>query len=296
MKYLIPFILILFLTGCASQINSEVISYAKDDGNISVYFCPEDNCSAVLVDFIEEGVDCAFYDLELDEVINSIEENNVRLVGNNRSGWGIMHNKFCVGDDKVITGSFNPTYNNNHNNLVVINSRLLANNYKAEFEELLDGDFGKGDRVLIPNIDLSGIKIKNYFCPEDDCSLKIINEIKKAERSVYFMVFSFTHEQIANSLVLAMEKDVEVKGVFEKSTNREYSMFDFLDFQEADVKWDNVTGKLHHKVFIIDNKTVITGSMNPSKSGDNQNDENILIIYSKDIADKYLQEFEKIYK
>ena len=48
---------------------------------------------------------------------------------------------------------------------------------------------------------------------------------------------------------------------------------------------------LHHKVFIIDEEIVITGSFNPSMNGDTRNDENILIIHDQDIAEKYLQEF-----
>jgi phosphatidylserine/phosphatidylglycerophosphate/cardiolipin synthase-like enzyme len=52
---------------------------------------------------------------------------------------------------------------------------------------------------------------------------------------------------------------------------------------------------MHHKVFIIDNKTVITGSYNPTKNANERNDENILIIHDKKIAEKYLKEFERIY-
>ena len=38
---------------------------------------------------------------------------------------------------------------------------------------------------------------------------------------------------------------------------------------------------MHHKVFIIDEEIVITGSFNPSKNADTRNDENILIINKK---------------
>ena len=54
------------------------------------------------------------------------------------------------------------------------------------------------------------------------------------------------------------------------------------------IKFDNnKPGKMHHKVFIIDNKTVITGSYNPTKNGNENNDENILIIYSEELAGEY---------
>lgn len=53
---------------------------------------------------------------------------------------------------------------------------------------------------------------------------------------------------------------------------------------------------MHHKVFIIDEKTVITGSFNPSNNGDKGNDENILIIGSEEIAGMFEEEFEMVRK
>jgi len=52
---------------------------------------------------------------------------------------------------------------------------------------------------------------------------------------------------------------------------------------------------MHHKVFIIDNRTVITGSMNPTGAGDRKNDENILVIHDEDIAEKYIEEFLRLF-
>ena len=48
---------------------------------------------------------------------------------------------------------------------------------------------------------------------------------------------------------------------------------------------------MHHKVFIIDNETVITGSYNPTKHANEKNDENILVIHGREIAGEYVQEF-----
>ena len=35
--------------------------------------------------------------------------------------------------------------------------------------------------------------------------------------------------------------------------------------------------------------------MNPTGGGDTRNDENILIIKDKDLAEKFMEEFEKVY-
>jgi len=52
---------------------------------------------------------------------------------------------------------------------------------------------------------------------------------------------------------------------------------------------------MHHKVFIIDGKTVITGSMNPTGSGNKRNDENMLIIHNEKVVNKFLEEFEDLW-
>ena len=51
---------------------------------------------------------------------------------------------------------------------------------------------------------------------------------------------------------------------------------------------------MHHKTFIIDQETVITGSMNPSAGGDSRNDENVLIIKDQELANSFLEEYEKV--
>jgi len=58
---------------------------------------------------------------------------------------------------------------------------------------------------------------------------------------------------------------------------------------------DQNKNNLHHKVFIIDNQTIITGSFNPTKNGNKHNDENIIIIKDKNITKLYLQEFDYLW-
>ena len=52
---------------------------------------------------------------------------------------------------------------------------------------------------------------------------------------------------------------------------------------------------MHHKVFIIDNETIATGSFNPTLSADTKNDENLLIMHDKKIADAFMKEFENLW-
>lgn len=279
-----------------------------------VYFCPDD-CLIPLVNLIKsanESIDCAFYDLSSPQVIEALEnqKSRVRLVLDKHSKkfkdleavkndytHQLMHDKFCIIDNKIVlTGSFNPTEREEKedNDVIIIHSKYLAKNYEDEFNELLNEQFGSGNEVKYSTIYLNGRKIENYFCPEDSCSEHVINVLNSADKSVYFMTFTFTHPDIAKTLI--RKKGIDVKGVIERSMNNKWSQYGMLKQNGINVKLDNNKYFMHEKVFIIDNETVITGSFNPTRSADSRNDENLLIIHDEELSKQYLKQFEKVWK
>ena len=90
--------------------------------------------------------------------------------------------------------------------MIFISSSVLANNYKEEFMEMWNGDFGKGDNVNVPVVYVDEIKIENYFCPEDNCGERIEEVLDKASESIYFLTFSFTHTGIANKIAMKIHE------------------------------------------------------------------------------------------
>jgi len=256
----------------------------EERAEIEVFFCPETNCSNEFIKLSNPKTKCAFYDVNLDEV---------EYIPIKREK-GLMHNKFCIINESIVwTGSFNPTWNGNYknnNNVIVIHSKYLAKNYLDEYEELMKGVFGGGKKTKHSKIYINGNLWENYFCPEDKCKEKVMKVLKEAEESIYFMTFSFTDRDIANLLV-KKSREIQVKGVMEKRRiNMQYNQFKFLN-KSIDVVPDNNDGVMHHKVFIVDKKIVITGSYNPTKSGNEVNDENILIIRDEKVSEEYLREF-----
>ncbi len=286
------------------------------------YFCPQDDCMGILQNLTDASnrVDCAFYDLDLEELIGEFESKGagVRIVmdhdnynDNKEKLKGIadeirvaipnhqMHNKFCIFDDNIVaTGSFNPTIRGNfknNNNLVVIESHYLAKNYEDEFDELWKGVYSRGKKVRYPEINLDGRTIEDYFCP-DDCSPEIYTKlIDKAEQSVYFMAFSFTRDDIGDALISAGKRGVDIRGVMERSQDSQWSEYKRLKDAGIDVRWDTNPANMHHKVFIIDGNVVMTGSANPTGNGIYHNDENIIVLHDRLLADGFMEEFSMVY-
>ena len=270
--------------------------------DIKVYFCPKDNCKDVLISTIQASskIHCALYDLDIPELIDLFMQKQALLVtdksnkvsnSKTNKGYQLMHNKFCILDDEtIITGSTNPTDNDvskNNNNLIIIKSKDLSKNYEKEFQELYQGTFGAGEKTKIAKFEFINTTLENYFCPEDKCAEKVISHLKQAKESIYFMTYSFTHEGISRAII----KNIEVKGIIDTTQQVQDNKFDFLKQNGVDVIYDKNKYKMHHKVFIIDNKIVVLGSFNPTKAGDTKNDENILIIQNEEIAKKFTQEF-----
>lgn len=240
------------------------------------------------------------------EAVEKILESGISVVPD--TGQGLMHNKFAVIDDcLVFTGSYNTTDNctyKNNNNALVIRSPELAAVYDAEFHEMFDlGIFGNRkeegafSRLFRKNsVKLGGTGIEVCFAPEDNIETVIKNRIEKSCKSIKFMQFSFTSDIIGEMMIQRFKDGIPVEGVFEKrGSGSEYSEYIKMKVEGLAVKTDTNVFVMHHKVIIIDDRTVITGSFNLSKNANSKNDENILIIEDPEIALKYIEEFQRIY-
>jgi phosphatidylserine/phosphatidylglycerophosphate/cardiolipin synthase-like enzyme len=240
----------------------------------------------------------------LDEVeIQELQDAGIEVLGDRRES--LMHNKFVVIDNlEVWTGSMNFTVNGayrNDNNLIHIRSSKLAENFTTEFEEMFIQDMF-GDNVIAhtpnPNLTINGTSVETYFSPDDGTAAHIISAIQSAEESIYFLAFSFTSDAIAEALLERAAAGVDVAGIFEESQYFSNTGGEFEHLSEAglDVRLDENDQNMHHKVFIIDGKIVITGSYNFSRSAEERNDENTLIIYNPEVAAQYLAEFERVFE
>lgn len=293
-------------------------SCAQDVIPAEVRFCPDEDCLGLLVDALsgaERTIDCAFYDLSNENVTAALLAGQARNVGVrlvldrknevNRSApyefsriaasSGLMHHKFCVIDRRyVTTGSMNPTErgaHTNRNNLVLLDSALLARQYGLEFEELWEGKW-PGTASIVRRAG----NVEVFFCPEDSCRDAIIREVRDADAEIRVMAFSFTDAALGTELILAHYRNVSVKALFDVRQNKEYSQLPRLALQGIGTRTFSGKGFLHHKVWLIDNSTLITGSFNPGASAIRSNEENLLVIRDSTFATRYINEFESLWK
>jgi phosphatidylserine/phosphatidylglycerophosphate/cardiolipin synthase-like enzyme len=215
----------------------------------------------------------------------------------------LMHNKFWIFDQQMVwTGSTNITENgifDQNNNTLVIYSAELAAIYEAEFQEMWNGEFGprSTSQLATQNTVVNGSAIHVIFTSEDHAVEEaIIPLINSAQSSVRFLAFSFTDYPMAKAMVDRAAAGVDVAGVFEKvGSSTDSAELRTLYCAGVPARRDGNGGFMHNKVVIVDERYVVTGSLNFSTNAETSNDENVLIIDNPDIAKLYMQEFERIW-
>src|SRR5207253_3989997 len=109
-----------------------------------------------------------------------------------------------------------------------------------------------------------------------------------------FMAFTYTHADLANAMIARAKAGVKVEGVIENRGASQGALVP-LFCANLPVETDGNKYTMHHKVMIIDDNTVVTGSFNFTKSADDSNDDNVLIIHSPAVAAAFNQEFARVY-
>lgn len=229
-----------------------------------------------------------------------LEAAGIPFLSDNRSA--LMHHKFMIIDSSILwMGSMNFTENGiyrNNNNTLMFRSTRLVQNYQGEFDEMfVNGVFTTRDDKYQPNrqITVNDILIETYFAPEDGNRIeqRLVELINNAESRVRIMTFVLTLDSIGNALIDRHNAGVDVQGIFELRGSLQGQMLPML-CAGIPARQDSNPNTMHHKVMIIDD-IVVTGSFNFSASARDDNSENLLIIYSPELANHYMDEFNRVY-
>lgn len=216
----------------------------------------------------------------------------------------IMHNKFFIIDRKTLwSGSANisdtGTGGYNANNAITTDDKKVIALYQEEFDEMFyERKFSKKkskrgyERIKTEDSIISG-----YFSPKSNTYEEGIRElIQSAKKYIYVPIFYLTHKELSHQLIQAKKRGVSVKIIIDASAaGNKYSMHKSLREEGIQVKVENFGGKMHCKSMVIDDSTIVSGSMNFTKAGNSQNDENTLIIQNSSLAIKYKNYFLELW-
>ncbi|MCM1990551.1 phospholipase D-like domain-containing protein [Oceanirhabdus seepicola] len=226
-----------------------------------------------------------------------------------------MHNKFVIVDNNILwTGSWNFTVtglygtyedainkrlDGNQQHCIKIRNSEVCKVYLDQFNEMWGSEgkeankkqanFGKRKTLRgFKSILIGDIRVDIYFSPNNT----VIDQIKKLlnnsnNKDMFFSLFCISEKEIMEILTRKnKEKDGDIfmvidEGMWKQGWSAIRTVGNVNEFMP--IYEDKLQGKLHSKSAVIDpfgkDNIVITGSMNWTKNGYSNNDENIMIIY-----------------
>ncbi len=130
---------------------------------------------------------------------------------------------------------------------------------------------------------------------------QIIKKIEAAQTSIHIASFEFNLTPVAEALVAAKQRGVDVRWVtddehgLEADEEPDHGQFEMLRDVGVEVQDDGRSALMHNKFWIFDGKTVWTGSTNITVNGIFKQDNNVIVIHSPEVAGFYEREFEEMW-
>lgn len=139
------------------------------------------------------------------------------------------------------------------------------------------------------------LAITDAFSPRQGATELVVSTINKARQSVRVAAYSFTSHPIAEALVEAHQRGVDVEVVLDKS-QRKRRLAGFLKDSGIPVRINSRYAIMHNKFMIIDAKVLELGSFNYTKSAEEKNAENVLVLRNRSkIIKDYTEQWEKLW-
>ncbi len=136
--------------------------------------------------------------------------------------------------------------------------------------------------------------------PDRDCTSPVCKMIKaqisEAKNSIDIALYGWNSvPPILSELQKAKQRGVKIRVVYDTSKLNYYPKTEEIVSLADHSVHDNYKTLMHNKFIILDNSTVITGSMNFSQTGlSGFNTNSIILIKSKEMAEIYKKEFEQM--
>ena len=148
---------------------------------------------------------------------------------------------------------------------------------------------------------IQGTQVDVLFSPDDLVVDRLSGLLGGAQQSVYFLAYSFGSKDLGNIIREKAAQGIEVAGVLEAdqvdpNLANPNQLEELTLFREAglDIRLDGGPEVMNHKIIIIDGRIVVMGSYDLTQRAENENDENVLIIYDERVAQKFMEEFQRV--
>lgn len=138
--------------------------------------------------------------------------------------------------------------------------------------------------------------MEQVFTNGQKCKSKIIESISSATNEIRIAMAFFTDRDIANQIIIASEKGVEVSIILSNDINNENVKSILSPICKVYTHVANGRGLMHHKFCIVDKNLLLHGSYNYTYNALNNNEESLNITDSFNLVSEYLNIFDTLKK
>ncbi|HWA34521.1 MAG TPA: phospholipase D-like domain-containing protein [Cyclobacteriaceae bacterium] len=135
-----------------------------------------------------------------------------------------------------------------------------------------------------------------FFSPGTACRDAIIHQINTASSHLRICVFTISDDIITEALIKAKRRGINVLIVTDND-----KLFDLgsdiirLSGEGVEIKVDNTSNHMHHKFMLVDDRTLLNGSYNWTRSAAKYNQENIIVTSDREMISLFQKEFNKLW-
>lgn len=134
------------------------------------------------------------------------------------------------------------------------------------------------------------------FSPEGSARQLVLETIGSAKQSIQMLAYAFQAPDIAQALVDAQRRGVQVRIVVDKKRNLNKpskAAMDLVVRGGVELRTNDQFHIHHDKTLIVDGSTVETGSFNYAPSAETMNSENVVVIRDMpEVARKYVAHWQ----
>ncbi len=135
------------------------------------------------------------------------------------------------------------------------------------------------------------------FSPGKDCLQRITGQLRGAEETADICVFTITDDRISREILGAFERGVRVRVLTDndKAWDRG-SDIDKLRGAGVPVRVDQSDAHMHHKFAVFDERYLLTGSYNWTRSAAMANHENVVLTDDAGLVRAFARTFENLWE
>jgi mitochondrial cardiolipin hydrolase len=135
------------------------------------------------------------------------------------------------------------------------------------------------------------------FSPGKSCRLRIQELIRDSRSTADICVFTITDDRITDSILEAHRRKLKVRVISDNDKADDLGNdVERLRDSGVPVVFDHTPHHMHHKFAVFDNRIVVTGSYNWTRSAARGNHENIVVLHDSGVVRQFQSHFQGLWK